>query len=105
MNEIKELQDLCRGFAARRNWFQFHTPKNLAMAIAGEAGELAAEFQWLTAEESLATAMKKEKLHDVQMEVADVAIYLLRLCDEMDFDLASAVKAKLEINEMRFPTS
>jgi hypothetical protein len=54
MTDLGPLSDACRQFAERRDWFPFHTPKNLAMAIAGEAGELAAEFQWLTPEESRA---------------------------------------------------
>jgi dCTP diphosphatase len=104
MSEISKLTELCRDFAARRDWFQFHTPKNLAMAVAGEAGELAAEFQWLTPEQSLGSNLSPKSLEAIRMEIADVAIYLLRLADELDVDLADAVQTKLAINESRFPT-
>jgi NTP pyrophosphatase (non-canonical NTP hydrolase) len=90
-------------FADARNWDQFHTPKNLAMAIAGEAGELVAEFQWLKPEESFLAAMGKEKLRDVELEIADVTIYLLRLADKLEVDIASVVRDKIQINEKRFP--
>ena len=101
-HEIAALTAKVREFAVSRDWEQFHTPKNLAMAIAGEAGELAAEFQWLTAEESKRTNMSAEKLNDVELEIADVAIYLLRLCDVLDIDLAEVIRKKLEINQTRF---
>jgi NTP pyrophosphatase (non-canonical NTP hydrolase) len=103
MSELQDLTELCRDFAARRDWFQFHTPKNLAMAIAGEAGELAAEFQWMTPEQSQVTQLSSNALDAVRMEIADVAIYLLRLCDELQVDLATAVREKIAINEVRFP--
>ena len=101
-NEIAALTAKVREFAVSRDWEQFHTPKNLAMAIAGEAGELVAEFQWLTAEESKRTNMSAEKLNDVELEIADVAIYLLRLCDVLGIDLAEVIRKKLEINQTRF---
>ena len=91
-------------FANERDWDQFHTPKNLAMALAGEAGELVAEFQWLTADESRLDAMSQKKISDVELEIADVAIYLLRLADKLEVDIVGVVKKKLEINETRFPT-
>ena len=101
-NEIATLTGEVRAFAVSRDWEQFHTPKNLAMAIAGEAGELVAEFQWLTAEESKRTNMSAEKLNDVELEIADVAIYLIRLADVLDVDISDVVKKKLAINENRF---
>lgn len=102
MSEIADLQSLIRGFADQRNWEKFHTPKNLSMAVAGEAGELVAEFQWLTAEESNRDNMKPEKLTDVELEIADVTIYLLRLADILQIDVADAVRKKLAINATRF---
>ena len=101
-NEIAALTAEVREFAVSRDWEQFHTPKNLAMAIAGEAGELVAEFQWLKEEESLKSALSSEKFKDIELEVADVAIYLLRLCDVLDIDLAEVIRKKLEINQTRF---
>lgn len=103
MSEIQELMIEIAAFSDARNWDQFHTPKNLAMAIAGEAGELVAEFQWLKPEESFLAAMGKEKLRDVELEIADVTIYLLRLADKLEVDIASVVRDKIQINEKRFP--
>lgn len=102
MSEIEKLTAEIRGFADARNWEIFHTPKNLAMAIAGEAGELVAEFQWLTPDESMAKNLSQEKKHDIEMEIADVAIYLFRLSDVLGVDLASVMREKIAINESRF---
>lgn len=101
MSDLTAIRDRLRTFAEARNWDQFHTPKNLSMAIAGEAGELLAEFQWLTPEES--TKLAAEKLRDVEMEIADVAIYLVRLADVLGLDIYEATMAKIAINETRFP--
>ena len=103
MSEIQELMVEIAAFADARNWDQFHTPKNLAMALAGEAGELVAEFQWLKPEESSLASMSKEKLRDIELEIADVTIYLLRLADKLDIDIANVVREKIQINEKRFP--
>jgi dCTP diphosphatase len=102
MNEIQNLATEIKKFADARDWEQFHTPKNLSMAIAGEAGELVAEFQWLTAEQSMRSNMSDEKFRDVELEIADVAIYLIRLADVLGVDVAEVVRKKLEINESRF---
>ena len=102
MNEIQNLATEIKKFADARNWEQFHTPKNLSMAVAGEAGELVAEFQWLTAEESTRSNMSQEKLKDVELEIADVAIYLIRLADVLSVDISEVVRKKLAINESRF---
>lgn len=102
MNEIQHLAAEIKKFADARDWEQFHTPKNLSMAVAGEAGELVAEFQWLTAEQSMRSNMSPEKLRDVELEIADVAIYLIRLADILDIDVAEVVRKKIAINESRF---
>lgn len=104
MSEIKELMIEISNFADSRNWDQFHTPKNLAMALVGEAGELVAEFQWLKPEEASLSSMSKEKLRAIEFEIADVTIYLLRLADKLGVDIPSAVREKMEINEKRFPS-
>lgn len=101
MDQITSLQEKIRNFAAERDWEQFHTPKNLAMAITGEAGELAAEFQWLSTDE--ANDKSRLPIQEIEMEIADVCIYLLRLCDVLDINLESAIRKKIEINEERFP--
>jgi dCTP diphosphatase len=98
------LQDLARRlrqFAAERDWEQFHTPKNLATALVAEAGELAAEFQWLTAAQS--SAPNAEQLARIRAESADVLIYLVRLADKLGFDLLDAATAKIAENERRYP--
>ena len=105
MSHDKEIEVLIaeiRAFAVSRDWEQFHTPKNLAMAIAGEAGELVAEFQWLKEEQSVKSALSAEKFNDIELEVADVAIYLLRLSDVLGIDLAEVIRKKIEINQFRF---
>ncbi len=91
-----------REFARERDWEQFHNPKNLAMALAGEVGELLEIFQWLTPEQA-AEAMESARAADVENELADVAIYLLRLADVLDVDLLEVAHAKLERNRVRFP--
>lgn len=102
MSEIDHLKAEIRAFADARDWEQFHTPKNLSMAVAGEAGELVSEFQWLTAEESKISKLSPEKLSDIELEIADVAIYLIRLADVLNVDVAGVVRKKLAINESRF---
>ena len=102
MSEINTLKTEIRAFADARNWEQFHTPKNLSMAVAGEAGELVAEFQWMTADESRRSSLSSEKLSAIELEIADVAIYLIRLADVLEIDVASVVRRKLTINESRF---
>ena len=102
MNEIQNLATEIKKFADARNWEQFHTPKNLSMAVAGEAGELVAEFQWLTADQSTRSNMSQEKLKDIELEIADVAIYLIRLADVLGVDISEVIRKKLAINETRF---
>lgn len=102
MNEFEALAQDLRAFASERNWEKFHTPKNLAMALAGEAGELVAEFQWLTPAESERQELSEEQLSAIAMEIADVQIYLLRLADVLEVDIPSAVRKKIAINEDRF---
>ena len=100
-DSLNELTARLRAFAAARDWEQFHTPKNLAMALTAEAGELAAEFQWLEGAASL--ALDAEQLARVRDEAADVFIYLVRLADRLDFDLVAAANAKIDRNEARYP--
>ena len=102
MDDIQRLAAEIKKFADARDWELVHTPKNLSMAVAGEAGELVAEFQWLTAEQSTRSNMSQEKLRDVELEIADVAIYLIRLADVLGVDISEVVRKKLAINESRF---
>ena len=90
-----------RTFADERNWHQFHTPKNLAMALSVEASELVEIFQWLTPEEA-AAVMDTERAQSVRDEVADVMTYLLRFADVLDIDLDAAMACKVERNAKRY---
>ena len=101
--ELLKLRDRLRVFAADRNWDQFHNPKNLAMALIAEAGELVEPFQWLTEEQSKHLATK-QLLH-VQEEVADVFIYLVRLADKLGIDLIESANKKIDLNNERYPVS
>ncbi len=101
-NILNELTEEIRRFADARNWGKFHTPKNLAMAIAGEAGELAAEFQWLTPEESMKDGLSADQKKSIELEIADVQIYLLRLADVLGIEIAEVVRQKIAINQTRF---
>lgn len=103
MDPLESLRMRVRAFAAERDWEQFHTPKNLAMALAAEAGELLEQFQWLTAEES--DQLDAPRRAAVSAELADVFIYLVRLCDRLEVDLWSAASAKLEENAAKYPAA
>jgi NTP pyrophosphatase (non-canonical NTP hydrolase) len=105
MTPLDELIARLREFAHARDWEQFHTPKNLAMALAGEAGELLAEFQWLTPDESASVPADPEAAHRVRSELADVFNYLLRLADVLDVDLVQASHAKLDEVALRYPVA
>ena len=102
MRDIGELTGRLREFAVARDWEQFHTPKNLAMALAGEAGELLAEFQWLTPEEAAGIMADPQAARQVRSEIADVFLYLTRLADVLGVDLLGAGADKLEENERRY---
>jgi NTP pyrophosphatase (non-canonical NTP hydrolase) len=104
MNETDRLEALraqLRAFVAERDWDQFHTPKNLAMALVGEAGELVEHFQWLTPEES--ANLPAESRAEVELEIADVLLFLLRLCDKLEVDPLAAAEKKLEMNRKKYP--
>jgi NTP pyrophosphatase (non-canonical NTP hydrolase) len=98
---IDELQARLRRFAQAREWERFHSPKNLAMALVVEAGELVEQFQWLTEQESV--ELTAEKLAAVRQELADVLIYLVRLADVLGVNLLAAAGDKLLLNERRYP--
>lgn len=102
MSSIIELTARVRVFAQERNWEQFHTPKNLAMALAGEVGELLAELQWLTPEQSAAVMADKDLGPRVRAEIGDVTIYLTRLADVLGIDLVEAALDKLADSARRY---
>ena len=96
-----EVASRIQEFADARDWEQFHSPKNLSMALAGEAGELLEIFQWLTEDQS--SGLDNSTLQAVEEEIADLFIYLVRLADKLDIDIRQAVNAKLELNEKKYP--
>lgn len=98
---IESLTRSLRDFAAERDWEQFHSPKNLACALAVEAAELLEHFQWLTEEQSRQLA--PGKLAAVSHEAADVLLYLLQLADKLGIDLAVAARDKLAVNALKYP--
>jgi dCTP diphosphatase len=101
IGEISELAESLERFAQERDWQPFHTPKNLAMALTAEAGELLEIFQWLTPEQSQSLDQKKrEQLAD---EIGDILIYLVRLSSVSGIDLLGAARAKLEKNKQKYP--
>src|SRR5262245_50228494 len=100
-DRLAELQRRLAAFAAARDWDQFHSPKNLAMALSVEASELLEEFQWLTEEQS--RSLDAERHERVRLEMADVLIYLLRLADKLGVDLLRAATDKLALNELKYP--
>lgn len=101
MNDLDEIKEKLRQFALDRDWGQFHSPKNLSMALAGEVGELLELFQWLTEEQSKNISQEQRKA--VEEEMADIFLYLLRLADQLSVDLLEAAKKKLVINELKYP--
>lgn len=103
MSDINELIGRLKNFAEERDWNQFHSPKNLSMALSVEAAELLEQFQWLT--EAQSKALEKEKLDQVEEELADVFLYLLRLSDVLGIDLLVAANSKLLKNGKKYPAS
>ena len=100
---ISEIQNQLKKFAIERDWEQFHTPKNLAMALSVEASELVEIFQWLNVEES--NSPDQRQIEKVNNEVADIAMYLLRFCSVLGIDLEKAIERKLERNAQKYPVN
>lgn len=100
-DSLGELTGRLRAFANARDWHQFHSPKNLAMAVAVEAGELLEHFQWLTEEQS--RSLSKEQRSQVAQELADILNFMARLADELSIDLPAAAHEKVTLNETRYP--
>lgn len=101
MENFEQLQAYLRQYAAERDWDQFHSPKNLSMALSVEAAELVECFQWLTEEQSM--QLSSLQLADVADEIADIQIYLARLADKLGIDIFEAVRQKTRKNEARYP--
>jgi NTP pyrophosphatase (non-canonical NTP hydrolase) len=100
-DSLEQLRQRLAEFAAVRDWDQFHSPKNLAMALIGESAEIIEHFQWITEVQS--QHLSPEKKQAVSQELADVLIYLIRLADKLEIDLIATTQAKIQSNENRYP--
>jgi NTP pyrophosphatase (non-canonical NTP hydrolase) len=100
-DSLDQLNATLLAFARERDWEQFHSPKNLSMALAGEAGELLEHFQWLSEQQS--ANLDPNKKDAVAMELADILIYLVRLAERLEIDLLEAAHRKIAINQARYP--
>ncbi|WP_373874006.1 nucleotide pyrophosphohydrolase [Pseudomonas tohonis] len=101
--DVTGLATALKQFADDRNWEQFHSPKNLAMALSGEVGELTEIFQWMTEEASRGAARNPDTAQAVREELADVLMYLVRLASVLDVDLNAAAQQKLQRNGEKYP--
>lgn len=101
MRDLAELKERLRAFVAERDWDQFHSPKNLAMALSVEASELVEIFQWLTEEQS--AALDAGQRQRAAGELADILWFLVRIADRLDIDLLQAAGEKLERNAAKYP--
>jgi len=101
MKDLEELKKRIQQFATERDWDQFHSPKNLTMAMSVEVGELMEHFQWLTEKQS--SELDAETLSKVKDEIADIQVYLVRLADKLGVDILQAVEQKMQKNEQKYP--
>ena len=99
--DIEKIKKSIQKFSDDRNWNESHNPKNISMALSVEASELLEIFQWLSFEES--ANLPKDKYEHVRQEVADVAIYLIRMCMKLDINLEDAINDKMILNEKKYP--
>lgn len=100
---VAELRELVRSFVDARDWRQFHSPKNLSMALAIEAAELMEHFQWIAPEASRRVSDDPEKREAVAEELADVLCYALAIANELELDVSQAMRAKMRKNELKYP--
>jgi NTP pyrophosphatase (non-canonical NTP hydrolase) len=100
---LAELRDMVREFVDARDWHQFHSPKNLSMALAIEAAELMEHFQWITTDASRTIGANKEQLRAVTEELADVMCYGMALANELGIDISAALRDKMKKNEAKYP--
>lgn len=98
---LKKIQVILENFSNERDWNQFHSPKNLSMALNVEASELLEIFQWLTEEESY--NLSESKRVQTKNEIADIAIYLIKICTKFNIDLEEAILEKIELNKKKYP--
>lgn len=101
--DVKGLSEALAAFSAERDWDQYHSPKNLVMALTGEVGELTEVFQWLSEAQSKSVATNPDTATAVREELADVTLYLVRLASVLGVDLNEAVTLKLQKNALKYP--
>ena len=99
--DIEKIKNILKQFSQERDWEQFHSPKNLSMALSVETSELVEIFQWLSEEESF--NLDNDKKQHAKEEVADIAIYLLRICMKLNIDLEEAIIEKMQKNREKYP--
>ncbi|RXJ67930.1 nucleotide pyrophosphohydrolase [Halarcobacter ebronensis] len=99
--DMKKIESLINKFSTQRDWEKFHNPKNLAMALSVEASELVEIFQWLDFEQ--AANLQGEKKEHAKQEIADIAVYLIRICMHYNIDLEEAIVEKMKLNEKKYP--
>jgi NTP pyrophosphatase (non-canonical NTP hydrolase) len=103
MDRLEALTKDLRKFVAEREWGQFHDPKNLAMAVASEAGELLAEYRWVANTEADQLTKNPDRLTQISNEAADIGIALLLFCDRIGVDLVDAIRTKMKTNSQNYP--
>ena len=101
MSDLQQITEQIRKFRDERDWMQFHNPKNLAVSICLESAELLEHFQWSTPEQSEDVGRKKSE--QISAEIADVAIYLIELADNLGINLWQAIQKKLQHNAAKYP--
>ncbi len=99
--DIKKIQTIIKNFSTQRDWEKFHNPKNLSMALSVEVSELVEIFQWLDLEQ--AQNLSKDKKEHVKQELADIAVYLIRMCMHFNINLEEAIVEKMKLNEKKYP--
>lgn len=103
MNKLNKLQQRISSFVSERDWEQFHSPKNLSMALNVETAELMEHFQWLNPENSKKSEIDSAKFEEIEAEIGDIFIYSLMFCEAMDIDPLEAIEEKIEVNEDKYP--
>lgn len=99
--DMEKIQTIIKEFSTKRDWEKFHNPKNLSMALNVEASELLEIFQWLSLEQ--AENLDEKKRAHAKQEIADIAVYLIRMCMHLDIDLEEAIIEKMKLNEKKYP--
>ena len=98
---MEKIEAIIKDFSKQRDWEEFHNPKNLSMALSVEASELLEIFQWLSLDQ--ANDLSKDKKEHAKQEVADIGVYLIRMCMKLDINLEEAIIEKMKLNEKKYP--